>query len=122
MISLASSLARGQIVFFVWVTLTEHKWVILAERRRPGEIPEDWIESGVVDILNVPTSIEVAGAFLPGDKAAVQVNQSATRFPQLLASLPESCQHPMTPRIKGEPILKLRPSDEMHTGRKVTVG
>jgi hypothetical protein len=33
-ISLASSLARGQMVFFVWVTLTEHKWVILAERRR----------------------------------------------------------------------------------------
>ena len=27
MISLASSLARGQIVFFVWVTLTAHKWV-----------------------------------------------------------------------------------------------
>src|SRR5437773_8622579 len=36
MISLAPSLARGQIVFFVWVTLTEHKWVILAERR--GEV------------------------------------------------------------------------------------
>src|ERR1700738_4213541 len=33
MISLANSLAQGQIVFFVWVTLTEHKWVILAERR-----------------------------------------------------------------------------------------
>lgn len=29
----ATSLARGQIVFFAWVTLTEHKWVILAERR-----------------------------------------------------------------------------------------
>jgi len=33
MISLASPLALGQIVFFVWVTLSEHKWVILAERR-----------------------------------------------------------------------------------------
>ena len=33
MMSLASSLARGQIVFFAWVTLTEHKWVIFAERR-----------------------------------------------------------------------------------------
>ena len=32
-IALANILARGQIVFFVWVTLTEHKWVILAERR-----------------------------------------------------------------------------------------
>ena len=26
---------HGQLVFFVWVTLTEHKWVILAERRSP---------------------------------------------------------------------------------------
>jgi hypothetical protein len=33
MISLAPSLALGQIVFFVGVTLSEHKWVILAERR-----------------------------------------------------------------------------------------
>ena len=24
---------HGQLVFFEWVTLTEHKWVILAERR-----------------------------------------------------------------------------------------
>jgi hypothetical protein len=32
MISLAPFLAPGQIVFFVWVTLSEHKWVILAER------------------------------------------------------------------------------------------
>lgn len=95
---------------------------LLLRRAGPGEIPENWIEPGVVDTLNVPTSVEVAGAFLPGDKAAVRVNQSATRFPQLLASMPESCQHPMSPRIKGEPILKLRPSGEMHTGRKVTVG
>jgi len=35
MISLASSLALGQIVFFVWVILTEHKWIILTERRGP---------------------------------------------------------------------------------------
>ena len=27
------SLALGQIVFLVWVTLSEHKWIILAERR-----------------------------------------------------------------------------------------
>src|SRR5947209_5459491 len=27
----------GQIVFFVWVDLGEHKWVILAERRGPRE-------------------------------------------------------------------------------------
>jgi len=33
MISLASSVALRQIVFFKWVTLSEHKWVILAERR-----------------------------------------------------------------------------------------
>jgi hypothetical protein len=26
---------RPQILFFVWVTLTEHKWVILRERRGP---------------------------------------------------------------------------------------
>jgi hypothetical protein len=26
-------LARGQIVFFVWVSLSEQKWVILGERR-----------------------------------------------------------------------------------------
>jgi hypothetical protein len=60
--------------------------------------------------------------FLPSDKAAVQVNQSAAGFPQLLASLPESCQHPMTPRIEAEPILELLPSGEMHTGRKVAIG
>jgi len=35
MISAACSLALRQIVFFVWVTLSEHKWVILAERRGP---------------------------------------------------------------------------------------
>jgi len=33
MISLAPSLAPLQMVFFVWVSLSEHKWVILAERR-----------------------------------------------------------------------------------------
>jgi hypothetical protein len=33
MILLAAFLAQRQIVFFVWVTLNEHKWVILAERR-----------------------------------------------------------------------------------------
>jgi hypothetical protein len=33
MISLAPSFAVGQIVFFVWVTLSKHKWVILAKRR-----------------------------------------------------------------------------------------
>jgi hypothetical protein len=34
MISLAIFLARGQIVFFVWVTFGERKRSILAERRR----------------------------------------------------------------------------------------
>ena len=29
-------LACREILFFVWVTLTEHKWVILAERRGLG--------------------------------------------------------------------------------------
>jgi len=38
MISAACSLALRQIVFFVWVTLSEHKWVILAERRGPGKL------------------------------------------------------------------------------------
>jgi hypothetical protein len=33
MISLALSLAQRQGVFFVWVSLSEQKWVILAERR-----------------------------------------------------------------------------------------
>ena len=33
MIMLSPFLALWQIVFFVWVTLNEHKWVILAERR-----------------------------------------------------------------------------------------
>ena len=28
-------LARRELLFFVWVTLTERKWVILAERRSP---------------------------------------------------------------------------------------
>jgi hypothetical protein len=79
---------------------------LLLRRAAPGKIPEDGVEPGVVNVLHVPTSIEVAGVFLPGDKAAAQVNQSATRSPQLLASLPESCQHPMTWRMKSEPILK----------------
>jgi hypothetical protein len=60
--------------------------------------------------------------FLPSDKAAVQVNQSAAGFPQFLAGLLESCQHPMTPRIEAEPILEFLPSGEMHTGRKVAIG
>jgi hypothetical protein len=60
--------------------------------------------------------------FLAGDKAAIQVNQSTAGFPQLLASLPESCQHPTPPRIEAEPILELLPSGEMHTGRKVAFG
>jgi hypothetical protein len=34
MISLAIFLAQGQILFFVSVTFGEHKWSILAERRR----------------------------------------------------------------------------------------
>jgi hypothetical protein len=33
MMSLAFSLALRQIVLFVWVTLSEQKWVTLAERR-----------------------------------------------------------------------------------------
>jgi hypothetical protein len=33
MMSLAPPLALRQIVFFVWVSLSEQKWVILAERR-----------------------------------------------------------------------------------------
>lgn len=45
--------------------------------------------------------------FLPGHEAAVQVNQSAAGFPQLLARLPESCQRPMTTRIEAEPIIEL---------------
>src|SRR6516164_8517537 len=30
-----NALALRQILFFVWVTFAEHKWIILAERRRP---------------------------------------------------------------------------------------
>jgi len=37
MISLAAFLALRQIVFFVWVSPSEHKWVILAERRGVGQ-------------------------------------------------------------------------------------
>jgi hypothetical protein len=95
---------------------------LLLRRAAPGEIPEDGVEPGVVHVLNVPTSVEVAGMFLPCDKAGIQVNQSASGFPQLLASLPESCEHPMTPRIEAEPILGLLPSGEMHTKRKVAIG
>ena len=94
---------------------------MLLSRAAPGEIPEDGVEPGVVHVLNVPTSIEVAGMFLPGDKAAVQVNQPATGFPLLLASLPESSQHPTPPRSEAEPILEFPPRGEMHTGRKVAV-
>src|SRR6266567_3401621 len=63
-IALANILARGQIVFFVWVTLTEHKWVILAERRglgmgdlhwpvggspEPRSEPADWVARAAGD-------------------------------------------------------------------------
>ena len=37
MLLLAPSLACGQIVFFGWVSLSEQKWVILAERRGSGD-------------------------------------------------------------------------------------
>ena len=38
---LARGQKRRQIVFLVWVDLSEHKWVILAERRgRPAPIGE----------------------------------------------------------------------------------
>jgi hypothetical protein len=33
--------ARGQTLFLVWVSLSEHKWVTLAERRRPKVRNED---------------------------------------------------------------------------------
>jgi hypothetical protein len=36
---IAALLAHGQIVFLVWVTFGEHKWVILAERRSPESAP-----------------------------------------------------------------------------------
>src|ERR1017187_5930368 len=91
----------------------------------PGEIPEDCVEPGVVHVLHVPTSIEAAGMFLPSDKAAVQVNQSAAGFLHLLASLRESCQHPMTPRIEAEPIprspAKWRNAHRAEGGRWLTI-
>ena len=40
MISALRFLARGQNVFFGWVILSEHKWVISRERRGVGELPE----------------------------------------------------------------------------------
>jgi len=33
-----SLLAHGQGLFFVWVTLSEHKWVILRECRGAGAV------------------------------------------------------------------------------------
>jgi hypothetical protein len=102
-----------------WKQLTQEP--LLLRRAAPGEIPEDRGEPSVIHVLYVPTSIEVAGMFLPSDKAAVQVNQSATGFSQFLASLPKSCQHPMTARIEAERILEFPPRGEMHTGRKVAV-
>ncbi len=38
-LALAPSLPSGQIVFLVWVDLSEQKWVILAERRGTGNVP-----------------------------------------------------------------------------------
>jgi hypothetical protein len=58
---------------------------------------------------------------LPRDKAAVQINQAAAGFPQLLASLAESCQHSMTPSVEAKPILEFLPSGEMYTGRKIPI-
>jgi len=72
---------------------------------------------GVTDLFNPALPV----AELSGNKAAVQVNQSATGFPQLLASLPKSSQHPMTARIEAQPILEFPPRSEMHSGRKVGV-
>jgi hypothetical protein len=46
--------------------------------------------------------------FLPGHETAVQVNQSAAGFPQLLASAPESCLQALTPRIETEAIPRSR--------------
>src|SRR5260370_32839893 len=46
MIIASEILALRQIVFFVWVTLNEHKWVISRERRGQGD---------VLDIPALPT-------------------------------------------------------------------
>ena len=45
MILPVSSLARGQGLFFTWVTLSEHKWVTSRERRGPWQngTAERWV-------------------------------------------------------------------------------
>jgi DNA-binding beta-propeller fold protein YncE len=54
MISLVSSLALGQILFFVWVTLSEHKWVILAERRgAPNAAVIDAVNGSVLGTIDL---------------------------------------------------------------------
>jgi hypothetical protein len=46
--SAAHALALRQILFFVWVTFAEHKWVILGERRGFASIRELPAHIGIV--------------------------------------------------------------------------
>jgi hypothetical protein len=49
---------RAKTLFFVWVSLTEHKWVILRERRGNGsEVLEVWPRFEMFyPLRNLPTS------------------------------------------------------------------
>ena len=48
---------QAKTLFFVWVTLTEQKWVIFGERRGPGDSP-----GGVDDGSNHPEGTESSAA------------------------------------------------------------
>jgi hypothetical protein len=70
MISLAPSLALRQIVFFVWVSLTEHKWVALAERRGPkaAATRRRWAAGRKVALKQAtPAAMRIRTAKLPQD-------------------------------------------------------
>src|ERR1039458_2079256 len=57
---------RGQILFFVWVDLSEHKWVILAERRGLGKSPGGSARSGLIS-ANRPSLRDDRSVGAPAD-------------------------------------------------------
>ena len=100
---------RAQTLFFVWVTLTEHKWVIFGERRgRGGESRNLWIvdSSGAhgQKLLEYKGSTENGLDWTPDGKLIVYSGLAAGRA-QLFA----------VPRAGGEPRqLSHDPGNLMH--------
>jgi hypothetical protein len=64
-------LARGQIVFLVWVTFDKRKWVILAERRGLGPwVPEHASKSFIFSQTRAPGTLTTETTMLRAEDCA----------------------------------------------------